>query len=427
MAAVAGFHPITSPKEQKPLYALPPHMSISPPINTASAIAAANDVAGEPSPVQWTEIVQQLGAEIAGPLSLALERIHDLVSTGQIDRQNLRALRESVSQAREAGMLGQQLARLASGRLKLTRERMHLTQVLRGVLAQRSRETQARGIQVRQILKPVEIMADGSLLFALLNALMDWALASTHSSIDLRLDLTPWPAKARLVCRFAHRSLDLIDDPRSTELPKALNSLAWRLVEQTALTMGVLPLREDEAGISVLTLEFPQTVGDEPGMASDINTSMSDRDVQRAADLPAKHGSDRAREYLPSSNSKPLAGSHILIVSQQRELRVQIQAAVQHMGLIVDLAGSMAEAVQFCQDGLPHGVVFESGLRGDEFDLLFADVMREVPDFCFVEVLNGQHLTQLSTATADGLARISRQHLDDALASVLMFELSKGL
>jgi hypothetical protein len=387
-------------------------MSIPPPTTTASASAAANDVAGEPSPVQWTAIVQQLGAEIAGPLSSALERIHELVSTGQIDRQSLRALRESVAQAREAGMLGQQLARLASGRLKLTRERMHLTQVLRGVLAQRSRETQARGIQVRQILKPVEVMADGSLLFALLNALMDWALASTHGSIDLRLDLTPWPAKARLVCRFAHRSLDLIDDPRATELPQALNSLAWRLVEQTALTMGVLPLREDEAGITVLTLEFPQTVADEPAAAM---TSMTAGPVERDA------------EHLPSINSKPLAGSHVLIISQRRELRGQIQAAIQHMGLIVDLAGSMAEATQFCLEGLPHGIVFESSLRNAEFELLFAEVMREVPDFCFVEVLDEQHLTQLSTATADGMARISRLHLDDALASVLMFELSKGL
>lgn len=387
-------------------------MSIPPPNNPANASAAANDVAGEPSPVQWTAIVQQLGAEIAGPLSSALERIHELVSTGQIDRQSLRALRESVAQAREAGMLGQQLARLASGRLKLTRERMHLTQVLRGVLAQRSRETQARGIQVRQILKPVEVMADGSLLFALLNALMDWALASTHSSIDLRLDLTPWPAKARLVCRFAHRSLDLIDDSRATELPQALNSLAWRLVEQTALTMGVLPLREDEAGITVLTLEFPQTVADEPAAAQ---VSMAASPVERDV------------EHRPSINSKPLAGSHVLIISQRRELRSQIQAAIQHMGLIVDLAGSMAEATQFCLEGLPHGIVFESSLRNAEFELLFAEVMREAPDFCFVEVLDEQHLTQLSTATADGMARIARLHLDDALASVLMFELSKGL
>jgi hypothetical protein len=394
-------------------------MSIPPSTTTVSASSAANDVAGEPSPVQWTEIVQQLGAEIAGPLSSALERIHELISTGQIDRQSLRALRESVSQAREAGMLGQQLARLASGRLKLSRERMHLTQVLRGVLAQRSRETQARGIQVRQILKPVEIMADGSLLFALLNALMDWALASTHSSIDLRLELTPWPAKARLVCRFAHRSLDLIDDPRFSELPQALNSLAWRLVEQTALTMGVLPLREDEAGITVLTLEFAQALVDEPGAAGPIEDRAPGREPSR--------GSEHAAEFAPSNNSKPLAGSHVLIISARKDLRCQIQTAIQHMGLIIDLAGSMAEAAQFCLEGLPHGIVFESALGGDDFDQLYADVMREVPDFCFIEVLDEQHLTQLSTATTDGLARISRLHLNDALSSVLMFELSKGL
>lgn len=382
-------------------------MSSPPPTPNAASSAAANDMAQGPSHAQWAEIVQQLGAEIAGPLSAALERIHNLVVSGQIDRQGLRALRESVSQAREAGMMGQQLARLASGRLRLSRERLHLTQLLRSVLAQRSRETQARGIQVRQVLKPVEVIGDGSLVFALLNALMDWALSSTHSSVDLRLDLTPWPAKARLVCRFAHRSLDLLGDPRSTELPQALNSLAWRLVEQTALTMGVLPLREDESGITVLTLEFPHTVGDEPGMSG-----------------PAP---EPEPEHLPSSNSKPLAGSHVLIVSARRDLRTQLQAAIQHMGLIVDMVNTVDEATQFCLEGLPHGIIFETGQRGPAFEQLHADVMREVPEFSFVEVLDHEHQTQLSTATADGLARISRHHLSDALPSVLLFELSKGI
>ncbi|MEJ6006043.1 hypothetical protein WG899_10835 [Paucibacter sp. AS339] len=395
-------------------------MSKPPTASTASAAhAAANDVAGAPSHAQWADIVQQLGAEIAGPLSSAMERIHDLISTGQIDRQSLRSLKESVGQAREAGMMGQQLARLASGRLRLSRERMHLTQILRSVLAQRSRETQARGIQVRQMLKPVEVMTDGSLLFSLLNALMDWALSSTHSSVDLRLDLTPWPAKARLVCRFAHRSLDLLDDPRAQELPRALNSLSWRLVEQTAITMGVLPLREDEAGITVLTLEFPNTVSEETG------TPVTPLEPG-AAQLPQLER-ERDSEYLPSSNSKPLAGSHVLIVSQRRDLRTQIQSSIQHMGLIIDLVGSMAEALQFCEEGLPHGIIFESGLRGPEFERLHAETLREVPNFCFVEVLDEPHLTQLSTATADALARISRLHVADALPSVLLFELSKSL
>jgi hypothetical protein len=367
---------------------------------------AANDVVQGPSHAQWAEIVQQLGAEIAGPLSSALERIHKLVETGQIDRQGLRSLRESVAQAREAGMMGQQLARLASGRLRLSRERLQLAQLLRGVLAHRSRETQARGIQVRQMFKPVEVMADGSLMFSLLNALMDWALSSTHSSIDLRLDLTPWPTKARLVCRFAHRSLDLLAEQRGTELPASLNSLAWRLLEQTALTMGVLPLREDSSGITVLTLEFPQTVGDEPGLPSPP---------------------DPEPEHLPSSNSKPLAGSHLLIVTPRHELREQLQSAVRHMGLIIDMVNSADEAAQFCLEGLPHGVLFESAQRGSAFDRLRADLLREVPEFSFIEVLDGEQLTQLSTATADGMARISRQHLADALPSMLLFELSKSL
>lgn len=389
------------------------------PHSANAGTAAANDVASAPDHAQWGEIVKLLGAEIAGPLSSALERIHSLVSTGQIDRQSLRALRDSVSQAREAGMVGQQLARLASGRLRLSRERLHLTQILRGVLTQRSRETQARGIQIRQSLKPIEVMADGSLLFSLLNALMDWALANTHSSIDLRLDLSSWPAKARLVCRFAHRSLELLDAQQEFETPANLNALGWRLVEQTALTMGVLPLREDEAGITVLTLEFPHTVGEEPGM-SDVDPEGRESIWESKPSTTASR-----RDYQPSSNSKPLAGSHVLIIAQSRDLRTQIQTAIQHMGLIVDVVSSMDEASIFCAEGLPHGIVFESALRGPDFDMLFEDIMREVPMFSFVEVMAESHMTQLSTATSDGLARISRQHLSDALPSVLLFELSK--
>lgn len=406
-------------------------MSNQPPSPPVKLAGAANDVAQGPNHAQWADIVQQIGAEIAGPLSSALERIHNLMVTGQIDRQGLRSLREAVAHAREAGMMGQQLARLASGRVKLARERIHLTQLLRSVLAQRSRETQARGIQVRQVLKPVEVMADGSLLFALLNALMDWALTSTHSSVDLRLDLTPWPAKARLVCRFAHRSLDMLDNLKPAPTPPSLNSLAWRLLEQTALTMGVLPLREDDGGLTVLTLEFPQTVG-EDGVAGTSAPSPAgeravDRPLERAADRPAERSREAEGAPTTTLNSKPLAGSHLLVVTPRRDLRAQIQDAVKHMGLIIDMVSDMNEASQFCLEGLPHGIVFETAQRGPAFDLLRQELLHEVPEFCFVEVLDMDHLTQLSTATGERMARISRAHLGDALPSVLLFELSRGM
>ncbi len=361
----------------------------------------------EPSPVQWAAIVQQLGAEIAEPLSAALEQIQDLATTGQIDRRGLRRLRRAVDDARLAGMLGQQLARLASGRLQLNRERQQLTQMLRSVLAQRSRETQSRGVQLRQSLKPVDIWADGALLFSLLNALMDWVLAHTHSSIDLRLDLTPWPVKARLSVRFAHRPLDLLADDADARPPHGLDSLAWRLLEQTAITMGVLPLREQEAGVTLLTLEFHQLAAEEPP-APDSTQGRLDAETERMG-----------------GNSRPLAGCQLLILSSHRELRAEAQAAMRHMGLLVDSVGSVAEAEQYCRDGLPHALLFDADLMSTPLLQLIAGIRRDAPDIAFVEMFDGDHRTQLSTATDDGLARISRRNLTEALPSLLMFELAR--
>ena len=61
---------------------------------------------------EWQGFIGALGAEIASPLTAALERINALTTTGRIDRRSLRALREEVERARQVGMASQQLARL---------------------------------------------------------------------------------------------------------------------------------------------------------------------------------------------------------------------------------------------------------------------------------------------------------------------------
>src|SRR5436305_117053 len=45
---------------------------------------------------RWRELISTIGAEIAGPLSAALERINALITSGRIDRVGLRALRDEV-------------------------------------------------------------------------------------------------------------------------------------------------------------------------------------------------------------------------------------------------------------------------------------------------------------------------------------------
>ncbi|MDE2093692.1 MAG: hypothetical protein KGI87_07565, partial [Burkholderiales bacterium] len=129
-------------------------------------------------------LVSQMGVEIAAPLTAALERINALTSTGRIDRGSLRALRDEVESARQAGMIGQQLTRFACGRLRQSHERLQLADVMHGVLTHRARATQARGIHLKPSLQPAEVVVDASLLFSLLNTTLDWALANAHSQID---------------------------------------------------------------------------------------------------------------------------------------------------------------------------------------------------------------------------------------------------
>jgi Spy/CpxP family protein refolding chaperone/uncharacterized protein with HEPN domain len=376
------------------------------------ATAAASRSHPAPAPDEgeatqrWHRLVTEIGAATATQLSSALERIHTLITSGKIDRASLRALRDEVDGARQAGMIGQQIARFASGRLRQSHERLQLDETLKGVLAHRHRETQSRGIVLKPALKQAEVIVDASLLFSLLNTMLDWALAHAQSNIEFRIDIKSWPQHAQLVCRFAHRPADQVADHQRPPEPAALESLSWRLLEQTAWTMG-LPLdRRDDALHSTLTIEFPRTASDE---------------IEGVTTVELDEG------FAPSTNSKPLAGSHVLVVSSRRELRVQIRDALRNMGLIIDFVGSVDEAAEFCRDGLPHAMIIESIQRGEKFANLREEISNEVPDFVFIEIIEEGNTFEMSGFSGSNVARVGRDVIDSSLPSALMFELSKGL
>ena len=361
---------------------------------------------GSDDEARWPELVSQLGAEIAAPLTAALERINALTATGKIDRAGLRALRDEVEQARQVGMIGQQLTRFASGRVRQSHEVLQLEEVLKNVLALRTRETQARGIALKPQLKSARVIVDGPLLFSLLNATLDWALANAHAHIEFTIDLKPWPPNARLGCRFAHRPPDQPDESVASAVPPRLDSLTWRLVEQTAWTMGLVVDRKDTAGVTRLTFEFPKTAGDE---------------MQGLTASEVDDGSTH------SGNSKALAGSHVLIVASRRDMRVLIRDALRNMGMLVDLVGSVDEAASFCREGLPHAIIVESIQRGTRFAAFRDEILSEVPDFVFIEILEQGSGFDLSGSNGADMTRIGRDAALKSLPAVLMFELSRNL
>jgi len=362
---------------------------------------------GEADPHHWRELVARLGSDIAGPLTAAIERVHALATTGRIDRHNLRALRDELEAARQVGIVGQQLSRFGSGRLRQSHERMHLTQTLKGVLNHRAREIRARGIELTQLLRPIEVIADASLLFGLLTGMLDWALANAHASIELRVDVKPGPSQARLTCRFARRPEDLaVAAAAPAPISAGLDSLTWQLVQQTAWTMGLIIERVDDATHTTLTLDFPRTVNDEV-------EGVSTRELDQG--------------FATSTHAKPLAGHQVLVVASRRDVRAQVVEALRSTGLIIDVVPSVAEAAQFCNDGLPHAIVYESALAGQRFDQLRNDLLAEAPDLAFIEIAEEGNDFEISSFTGAQATRVGRDAIVASLPSALMFELSKGL
>ncbi len=361
----------------------------------------------EPDEGHWREIIGQIGTEVGLPLSAALERVTVLATTGKIDRAGLRMLREEIERARRAGMIGQQLARFASGRIRQSPEQISVTQMLREVLLQRGREAAARQIEISQALKPAEVMADATLLYALLQAVVDWSLDLAQRALEFKIDVKAWPPYARLSVRFAHASSDASDrlTPVGTPLP-SLDSMSWRLVQQISWTLGLVMDRTVSDGETALTIEFPRTVHDE---------------IEGVSVVEIDQG------FGVSDNSKPLAGSHVLVVAGSRDMRSLIRESIRHMGLLVDFVNSIEEAEEFCRDALPHAIIFESVLVNDRFHKLRVSISSEMPSFVFIEVAPEGAALQLSTNGQESGARIGRDAVMQSLPSALIFELSRTI
>lgn len=371
------------------------------------------DPAAAPRPIsagndegRWRLLIAELGAEVAHPLTAALERIQTLTSSGRIDRAGLRALRDEVEAARQIGMTAQLLARFANERLAQSRERVALAESLQSVLTHRKRETENRGITLQPVLKSVDVIVDASLAFSLLNTLLDWALVHARSRIDFTIEEQSWKSKVRLTCRFEQSAPDTADEGASVPAARRLDSLTWRLLEQTASTMNLGLVRSVVDAAVAVSLEFAEAAKTEIA------------GVLRA---------DLDEGFDSSINSKPLAGSHVVVVASRREVRGRIRDALRDMGLLVDLVGSIEEAADFCRDGLPHAIIIESILHGERCDRFCAEIRAEVPGFPFIDIVEQGKEFSVSDTEQGQRAHVGQDAIESALPSVLMFELSKTL
>ncbi len=361
-----------------------------------------------PDPLNRGALISQMGGEVGHALSSALERVSVLMATGRIDRGNLRALFDEVARARRAAMMAQQASRLADGALQISREQLDLTSVLLSTLRQASAEMERRGIELRPVLARVDVRVDPALLSSLLQALLDWAFEHAVTPIDVRLDIKESPAHARLACAFGHRRLQHAQEgaslwPQAEE--SALETVSWCLLQETAKALGLVVFRHDTNHRTTLNLEFPDTV------------------AQRIDGLSTSELGGASAFTL---TSQPLAGRHVLVLSSHRDVRNLVREALRPMGMMIDFVGSVVEAEAFCHDGLPHAMVYESSLAGERFERLRADMLAQVPQLAFVQIVETGKSFEVLSVGGRQFSSVCRESIVDALPAAMLYEMASG-
>ena len=102
-----------------------------------------------------------------------------------------------------------------------------------------------------------------------------------------------------------------------------------------------------------------------------------------------------------------------------------MRESIKSMGLVVDYVNSIPEAMEFCREGLPHCIVFESALRDNRFDELVDNIRREVPEFVFVELMADGDRFDISGVSHNGMACVGRHAISKSLPSALVYELTR--
>lgn len=334
------------------------------------------------------ELLTQLAGEVAAPLTLALERLQQLLAAETPGNTALLALREPLRRARDASLMASQIGRLSSGRVIPSQEDTALHLTLRQVLEGRRREAQARGLQLRLDAVDCEVQSDPALLPGLLHALLDWALWHTRSSIDLRLGLGGWPAQARLSCRFATRDLD---QPELGK-PPALNDLRWLLVQHTASALGLDVQREDEAGVCVTQISFPLPRVELMGALETGPAPTAAQDTQ------------------------PFAGWAAMVVSRDAGFHQRVAGLMEPLGWALDRWHSIDDAFQQALEALPQAIVVDGRLAGADLNQWRCHVLADAPGFCFIEVGDAK---DDKAARSDGGLQCPLDDLEHALPALL--------
>lgn len=135
---------------------------------------AAPAAADGPS-VSWPDLVRLMGEEVSTSLAAASEQLDRLNGLEPSLVNGLAPLRDAIERARQAGLAAQHVLRLNEDPPAQQREVLNLADVARAALTARGDWFQRRHVNVRQGLAQAQVFADSSMVYLLIDELLQWA------------------------------------------------------------------------------------------------------------------------------------------------------------------------------------------------------------------------------------------------------------
>lgn len=340
-----------------------------------------------------------IGSQLSEPLAVISHVLDEFTRTRGITGEQIRQLRSSVALARSVAMQSQQIARLAGGRLRQSHERLKLDDMLRDALHGRSKLFGKRGVELYQKLSPIEVIVDAGLLSSLIDAAIEWAM-TVGRRLMVTLEMKNWPEHGLLSIKVS----DSIVGPAHEQSREEQDTVGWVLLTEIARAMGVPVERATSSFETSLLLTFPRTVKQLEGLtAVEVDTGFDSM----------------------FSNSQPLAGHRILVISEDEKLGSDIKLVARGLSLVVDFVPTTWQAVRFCELDTPHMVIIDERVRDHIFDELRADLKRTDPNYPFVEIAKQSNTLEIAGWMSDSITRLSRDALRSQLPSILTLELAK--
>lgn len=341
-----------------------------------------------------------IGSQLSKPVTVMQDILRDFTQNKKMSRTQMNALNSAMESVRKATKQAQQLSRLAEGRLRQSHERLNLTEIVNSTIDELAETVRQRGVEVQRNLKQVEVIVDPGLLSSLVEAALEWALAMGRR-LQVSLAIKNWPEHGLLSFRYS----------QGTPVPggePAEDTLGWHLLDQIARAMGVKVERITSPDGGVLVIEFPRTVKTLEGLT--------------AVEVDAG-GSDSTQIM----ESKPLAGHRILLVTADAPLAAEVKLICREMGLMVDSVPTTLQAVRFVELDQPHLVIIDESLRDPKFDELREDLLRNDPNYPFVEIAKSSSTIQMASWMGDSISRVGRDALRGQLPSVIVMEMAKTI